>query len=183
MNWEIVPLPKRGPLFDGAIAVYGEAFAGPPYSDPDRGAEIRERVQDLHGKRAEFQSFAAVTPEHRVVGMTYGYRGLRGQWWHDTVVRALPPAVAQQWLDSSYELVEIAVDPKCQGQGVGSSLINRLLEGRLEATCVLSTRTDSRAHELYERHGFEIVTEMRFANRGAPFYIMGKRLPVIANER
>ena len=37
---------------------------------------------------------------------------------------------------------------------------NNLLEGRLESTCVLSTRTDSRAYELYSRLGFEVVKEM-----------------------
>ena len=42
---------------------------------------------------------------------------------------------------------------------------------------MLSTRTDSRAHKLYGRHGFEVVTEMRFANRGAPLLHHGKAAP------
>jgi len=176
MDWEIVPLPTRGPLFDGAIAVYGRAFALPPYSDPDRGAEVRDRILDLHRQRAAFHALAAVTGGEQVIGMTYGYRGVPGQWWHDTVARAITLPLAAYWLASSYEIVELAVEPERQGQGVGSALMDRLLEGRSECTCVLSTRTDSRAHELYRRRGFEVITEMRFANRGALFYIMGKRL-------
>ena len=55
-------------------------------------------------------------------------------------------------------------------------LVEHLLEGRPESTCVLSTRTDSRAHELYDRLGFEVITKMTFTPGGAPFYVMGKVL-------
>jgi hypothetical protein len=41
---------------------------------------------------------------------------------------------------------------------------------------VLSTRTDSIAHRLYRRLGFELITEMAFASGGAMFYVMGKEL-------
>ena len=176
MTWQILPLPTRGPLFEGAIRVYGDAFAEPPYSDPDRGAEIRTRVQEVHCVRRGFHAYAAVEPPDQVIGMIYGYHGAPGQWWHDTVVRAIGPRTAAEWLADSYELVEVAVEPKHQGEGVGSALIRQLLDGRTERTCVLSTRTDSEAHYLYRRLGFEVITEMTFAVRGAPFYVMGKRL-------
>ena len=176
MSWLIKPLPVRGPLFEGAIRVYGDAFAEPPYSDPDRGEEIRGRMQELHRHRQGFNALVAVLPGDEVVGMTYGYNGGPGQWWHDTVLKALPAKLAADWLSDSYELVEIAVSPSHQSRGVGSALIRQLLEARSERTCVLSTRTDSRAHELYRRHRFEMITEMVFAPRGAPFYVMGKRL-------
>ncbi|MCZ2109876.1 MAG: GNAT family N-acetyltransferase [Dehalococcoidia bacterium] len=176
MNWQILPLPTRGPLFEGAIRVYGDAFAEPPYSDPDRGAEIRTRVQEIHSLRPGFHAYAAVEPPENVIGMIYGYHGSSGQWWHDTVARAISPRSAAEWLADSYELVEVAVEPKHQSEGVGTALIRQLLDGRDEHTCVLSTRTDSDAHYLYQRLGFEVITEMLFAVRGAPFYVMGKRL-------
>lgn len=176
MSWQVKPLPLRGPLFEGAIRVYGDAFAEPPYSDPDRGNEIRTRMQEVHCHRPGFQAYAAVSDDDDVLGMTYGYHGLPGQWWHDTVRKALPQRIGADWLGDSYELVEIAVAPKRQSLGVGSALIHTLLADRPEHTCVLSTRTDSRAHLLYRRLGFEVVTEMVFAPRGAPFFIMGKRL-------
>ena len=176
MTWQVQPLPTRGPLFEGAIAVYAEAFAEPPYSDPDRGKEIRKRLRDVHCLRRGFQAFAAIEGHGEVVGMTYGYCGAPGQWWHDTVAATLPRESAWAWLSRSYELVELAVEPVRQGQGIGSALVECLLHGREEDTCVLSTRTDSRAHNLYQRLGFEIVTTMRFVPDGAAFYIMGKRL-------
>jgi ribosomal protein S18 acetylase RimI-like enzyme len=108
--------------------------------------------------------------------MAYGYHGSNGQWWHDTVVRALDAVAAAEWLGDSYELVEIAVQPSLQGLGIGAALIEKLLEGRPEATCVLSTRTDSEAHRLYRRLGFEELNEMAFTAGGYPFYVMGKKL-------
>jgi ribosomal protein S18 acetylase RimI-like enzyme len=176
MTWTVQPLPMLGPLFEGAIGVYGRAFAEPPYSDPDRGDEIRGRLQETHSHRIGFRAYTAVLQDGQVVGMIYGYRGAAGQWWHDMVGAQLSRDLAAKWTADSYELVEVAVDPEYQSQGIGEALIARLLEGCSEATCVLSTRIDSRAHVLYRRLGFEFVTEMAFAPRGAKFYIMGKRL-------
>jgi ribosomal protein S18 acetylase RimI-like enzyme len=176
MNPAIESLPTYGPLFEGAIRVYGEAFALPPYSDPDRGHEVGSRMRDVHRLRQGFKAFVAVGPPSTVVGMIYGYHGSPGQWWHDVVRAGIRADQAREWLADSYELVEVAVAPDRQGEGIGSMLIDSLLCGLAEATCVLSTRTDSRAHHLYGRLGFEVITEMRFAPGGAPFYVMGKRL-------
>ena len=178
MNVAIEPLPLKGPRFEAAISVYGAAFAPPPYSDPDRGREVRQRIVDVHSSRPGFRAFFARVPEDdTVVGMTYGYHGCPGQWWHDAVVRSVSRDMASSWLGDSYELVEVAVHPRMQGHGIGQQLIASLLEGRDEATCVLSTRTDSRAHHLYRRLGFDILHTMRFSPNGAPFYVMGRRLP------
>ncbi|HEY5477435.1 MAG TPA: GNAT family N-acetyltransferase [Tepidiformaceae bacterium] len=177
MTVTILPLPTNGPLFEGAIAVYGDAFALPPYSDPDRGEDVAERIRSDHSHRPGFRALVAVDDDGEVAGMTYGYRGIRGQWWHDTVAREIPRAAAKDWLTDSYELVEIAVAPECQGEGVGSALIRELLTPCQEQTCVLSTRADSRAHNLYSRLGFQVVTIMSFTPGGSPFYVMGRHLP------
>ena len=183
MNWRIEPLPDDGPLFEGAIAAYAAAFAPPPYSDPARGEEIRYRLRELHRDREGFLGLIArgpsakrPPPSHGVVGIAYGYTSRRGQWWRDAVARELDRRTRRRWLGSAYELVEIAVRPDSQSRGAGALLVERLLEGRPEKTCVLSTRTDSRAHELYARLGFEVIAEMRFAPGGVPFYVMGKTL-------
>lgn len=176
MTWRIEPLPLHGPLFEGAIAVYGEAFARPPYSDPDRGAEVRQRLREMHGLRDGYRGLIAVADDGQIVGMCYGYHSKKGQWWHESVRAAISKDQTLEWLSDAYELVEIAVDPDFQSHGVGRQLIAALLEGRPEQTCVLSTRTDSEAHKLYSRLGFEVITEMVFAPGGAPFYVMGKRL-------
>lgn len=174
--FRISEIPVHGPLFEGAMAVYGEAFARPPYSDLDRGAEIRLRLRDTHARRRGFRLLAATEHPERVVGMAYGYHGEPGQWWHDTVVKRVTPEVAADWFGDSYELVELAVHPDFQCRGIGTALVEDLLRGRPERTCVLSTRTDSEAHRLYSRLGFEHIIEMTFTAGGWPFYVMGKRL-------
>lgn len=176
MKFSIQPLPTTGPLFEGAIRVYGAAFAEPPYSDPDRGREIRSRMLEVHGLRRGFRAFVAVAEDGTVAGMIYGYHGAPGQWWHDTVAKSVGKPLEQAWLSNAYEVVEVAVSPELQGRGIGRELIARLLEGLDETTSVLSTRADSRAHELYARLGFEIITTMAFAPRGSLFHVMGKRL-------
>ena len=176
MSWTIEPFPTSGPRFEGAIAVYGEAFARPPYRDKDRGAEVRQRMQEQHRQYPAFRSFCAMHSSGRVVGMIYGYRGARGQWWHDTVSAGFSPALRTTWLANSYELCEVAVSPAFQSFGIGRALIARLLEPCSEATCVLTTRSDSRARDLYLKLGFEEVQSMRFFKGGHLFYVMGKRL-------
>ena len=56
-------------------------------------------------------------------------------------------------------LLEIAVDPPRQGEGIGSDLleatISRLEGGEHESVRLTARQSDERVHEFYERHGFE----------------------------
>lgn len=176
-NWSVRSLPLRGPLFTGAMLAYSAAFAEPPYSDRMRSLEVRERLHGEHSRRPALRAFCAVLPGDEVVGMTYGFRSLRGQPWHDAVALQIGFGPARTWLSNAYELAELAVAPPYQGFGIGRALIETLLRERSERTCVLSTRADSDAHLLYERVGFETLCTMTFRNGGAPFLVMGKVLP------
>jgi ribosomal protein S18 acetylase RimI-like enzyme len=176
MTLEVSVLPDEGLLFNSAIHCYSEAFSLPPYSDPKRGEEVHARLQSTHKYIDGFQAFIATDPaaNYEVIGMCYGYKSKRGQWWHDTVKQKLTESLLPIWFDSAYELVEIAVQPKEQGRGIGTLLINYLLDKRTEPGCVLSTRIDSQAHELYERLGFSTLGQIEFNNSTVPYYIMGK---------
>jgi ribosomal protein S18 acetylase RimI-like enzyme len=174
--WTIEPLPKEGPRFEGALAVYREAFSRPPYSDRERANEVRKRIASQHGSRPGFRALCALHSDGRVIGMAYGYRSEPGQWWHEAVSAVVSAASYRRWMTDAWELAEIAVAPAYQSMGIGRALIDRLLEDVSEATCVLSTQTNSRAHELYERAGFQVFAEMRFVTGGKMFYVMGKEL-------
>lgn len=176
-KWVIHRLPLGGPIFLGAMAAYGAAFAGPPYNDGTRALEVRERLHGEHSRRPGLRGYCAVLPGDEVAGMTYGFRSLRGQAWHEAVAQEIGFGPSRTWLSNAYELAELAVAPAYQGFGIGSALIASLLKGRSERTCVLSTRADSDAHILYARLGFETLCKMPFRAGGAPFLVMGKVLP------
>jgi ribosomal protein S18 acetylase RimI-like enzyme len=181
--YTIEPLPLDGPVFEQAIAVYGDAFRQPPYNDSTRSRELRARLRGPHGGRAGFHGLVAVDDED-VVGIAYGYHSAPGQWWHDNVRREISRRdghpTADEWLGDAYELVEIAVAPSHQGNSIGEHLIRTLLDGRPERTSVLSTRTDSRAHHLYRRLGYRELVTMRFWTGDAWYYVMGAELPLAA---
>jgi ribosomal protein S18 acetylase RimI-like enzyme len=109
------------------------------------------------------------------IGMAYGYKGGRGQWWTDQVARKLSPQSQGHWLASHYEVVEVAVHPKAQRRGIGGVLVLQLLASRPESIALLSTRTDAEAHRLYRRIGFEALTEIQFGENQPWYYIMGRR--------
>ena len=104
------------------------------------------------------------------VGFGYGFRGAPGQWWYDTVARALAATrgaqAAEAWLDDTFEVAELHVAPGYQGSGIGSGLLFRLTSGRPERTAVLSTRdAETRARRLYRGVGF---TDLLTASRSTP---------------
>jgi ribosomal protein S18 acetylase RimI-like enzyme len=123
------------------------------------------------------------------VGFGYGFHGAAGQWWHDTVSRALAArsgdGAAAAWLDDSFEVAELHVAPGHQGHGVGAGVLLRLTAGRPERTALLSTRdADTSARRLYLGTGFtDLLTAFRFFPGGEPPYaVMGAELPLRARS-
>ena len=61
-----------------------------------------------------------------LAGFIYGFHGRPGQWWHDTVARALAsldPPMATTWLADSFEVAELHVLPAYQGRRIGRRLL------------------------------------------------------------
>ena len=138
---------------------------------------------------AGYPGFRALTVAENgsgeTVGFGYGFRGAVGQWWYDTVARAMNSAhgaaVAGAWLSDSFEVAELHVVPEYQGRGIGSGLLLRLTSGRPERTALLSTRdADSPARRLYRGVGFtDLLTGFEFFRGGEPPYaVMGAELPL-----
>jgi len=119
-----------------------------------------------------------------LVGFTYGFHGERGQWWHDLVTHAVAKArgrqAADDWLADSFEIAEVHVVPRCQGQGIGLAMMRRLTAGRPERTAALSTMdAETRARRLYRGLGFtDLLAGFMFAGTDAPYAIMGAPLPL-----
>ena len=139
---------------DQLIAVYAAAMRPP--------VELlagRRSIMAGHASHPGFRALVVSADGTGVaVGFGYGFHGAAGQWWHDTVSRALADrrgdAAAAAWLDDSFEVAELHVAPDHQGHGIGAGVLLRLTSGRPERTALLSTRdADTPARRLYRGTG------------------------------
>jgi GNAT superfamily N-acetyltransferase len=151
-----------GPAGDGALAGDGRggsANGGPAEADGDR-----------------------------MIAFTYGFRGGRGQWWHDVVRTALMArageTVAAAWLDDSMEVAELHVRPEFQHRGVGRKLLLSLVDGRTEHTAALSTPdTNQPALRLYRGVGFtSLLSGFMFPGGGPAYTVLGAPLPLAPEQ-
>jgi GNAT superfamily N-acetyltransferase len=166
---------------DELLAVYAAAMRPPPELLAGRRA-----IMAGHAANPGFRALAVTDDATgQAAGFGYGFHGAGGQWWHDTVHRALTAsrgdAAAAAWLGDSFEVAELHVAPDYQGRGVGAGLLLRLTSGRPERTALLSTRdADTPARRLYRGTGFtDLLTAFRFFPGGDPPYaVMGAELPL-----
>lgn len=175
------------------VAVYAAAM-----SPPDRTLSGREAIMERHAASPGFRGLVAEA-DGELTGFTYGFHGETGQWWHDMVAAALatrsgvaaPPGESTGpdiagpggWLDDSFEIAELHVLPRWQGNGIGRSLLLTAADGRPERTAVLSTAdSPTRARRLYRAVGFtDLLTDFRFSGSEPPYAVMGATLPLAAD--
>jgi ribosomal protein S18 acetylase RimI-like enzyme len=159
--------------------VYQQAFAGPPYN---RDAGVAEGFASSLVRHVGREGFRALVAREggtgTIVGFAYGYGTEPGQWWHDQVARAMTAQQLERWLEGAFELVEFAVAPRAQGQGLGSQLHDTLLRDLPYRTAVLSTmQAETVALQLYRKRGWVALLERFIFPGGARNYlIMGKDL-------
>src|SRR4051794_34154237 len=180
------------------MTIYRRAFLDLHEADPARAEAERAAHARTHVHRPGLRVVAALasdpTPRSatvgppgavgmnesaRLVGIAYGQPGARGQWWHDTVVSALPDHVAREWLSDTFEVVELHVLPEYQGSGLGRQLLRELLAGCGRRTAALSALElpDSPARRLYASEGFvPLLRQFTFNGSGTPYAVLVKRL-------
>ncbi|MCV7225077.1 GNAT family N-acetyltransferase [Mycolicibacterium komossense] len=123
-----------------------------------------------------------------LLGVAYGYCGAPDQWWQQQVIHGLRrggmlPAEIDRLMSSYFELTELHIHPRAQGQGLGEALARRLLSDRTEANVLLSTPEingeANRAWRLYRRLGFaDVIRDYHFAGDPRSFAILGRGLPL-----
>ncbi|HEU4360630.1 MAG TPA: N-acetyltransferase [Mycobacterium sp.] len=180
-----------------ALGVYVEAMGYPAGTESHRAAIWLD-----HTRRRGWQAVAAVEAETAggrtppparlgsapLLGVAYGYCGAPDQWWQQQVVIGMQrcgfaePDIARL-MTSYFELTELHIMPRAQGRGLGEALTRRLLDGRAEASVLLSTPEingeDNRAWRLYRRLGFaDIIRRHHFAGDPRAFAILGRALPL-----
>lgn len=168
------------------MTVYRRAFLDLHERDPARAEAERTAHARSHVHRPGLRVVAAVAhdpdlpPERApLVGVGYGHPGARGQWWHDTIVAALPPEAATQWFSDVFEIVELHVLPEYQGHGLGRRLLRSLLDGSGRRTAALSALElpESPARRLYAAEGFRPLLEnFTFAGGDIAYAVLVKQL-------
>jgi ribosomal protein S18 acetylase RimI-like enzyme len=158
--------------------VYRQAFAGPPHHEPPEAADRFRESLHRHAELPGFRAVAAWGPGADLVGFGYGHTSLPGQWWHDLVAAALAPDVVARWLDAPFVMVDLAVRPRRQREGIGGRLHDLLLESTPHPTAVLSARQDDAdVQRLYHGRGWqEIGRDLALVPGGDPVVILANRL-------
>lgn len=124
----------------------------------------------------------------RVVGVAYGFLGVRGRWWDQQLIRGLKEGGAltperSAMLESYFEVAEVHVDGTHQGRGTGRRLLTELLDGAPAEWALLSTPEvkdeDNAAFGLYRKLGFgDVLRHFTYAGDARPFAVLGRRLPL-----
>ena len=171
----------RATLQDGmeeVLDVYAEAM-----EVPRRLAGGRRAILAGHLDRDGLRAMAARDGGGRLVGITYGYVGAPGQWWHDQVRTALTSSLGAEqaagWLHEAFEVCELHVRPSYQGTGLGRELLDALLAGTPAPVALLTTPDrETRARGFYRAAGWtDLVRRLRFPGDPREFAVLGLRLP------
>jgi ribosomal protein S18 acetylase RimI-like enzyme len=165
---------------DQILETYRQAFSSPPYNKTEADVISFSQTLDLYRNRVGARFLVAQNDDQEIVGLAYGYETMEGQWWYDVVSKSLPHAAIKEWLDGAYELVELAVRPSVQGQGLGSRLHDAILTGLPNHTAVLSTiNTETVALHLYRKRGWvTLIEDFTFPTSIHAYLIMGLKLPL-----
>lgn len=157
---------------DEVLEVYAEAMQA---SRTD--ARSRRSVLTSHLGRRGLRAVAALEGD-RLVGVSYGYLGGPGQWWHDQVQAAMSAELARTWLTDAFEVCELHVRPTLQGTGLGRRLLSLLLDGTQATTAVLTTPDlETRARAFYRSGGWvDLVRDLRFPGDPRSFAVLGRQL-------
>jgi ribosomal protein S18 acetylase RimI-like enzyme len=88
-------------------------------------------------------------------------------------LRALVATERKHPQEPHYYLACLGVQPESQGRGMGSSLMFPILQRCDEKQVPAYLESSSpRSRALYERHGFEVSEEFRFAAEAPPLWLM-----------
>ncbi|MFD7156851.1 GNAT family N-acetyltransferase [Kribbella sp. NPDC059898] len=149
---DVLDGPAAIAIADELGPLYAASFG--PEEDTDR---FTTETLPKHAARADFR-LVAVRQDGPLVGFAYGYTGERGQWWPERVVEAVGAELAAEWVGGHFEVVELAVHPEAQRQGLGTALMTELMRDLPHRRALLGTDVDDGpAPRLYRRLGWQLL--------------------------
>lgn len=160
--------------------IYLQAFQDPPYSKSQSEVGDFLHFLPIHSVQPGFRMIIATdTEKEKAVGFTYGRTANKEHPWHAAVEAPLQAAGPGKWLKSAFQIVEMAVVPTAQKQGIGGRLHDRLLEGLPHRRAVLTTiAAESIADRLYSSKGWKVLLEeINVPGHPRTYRVMGLELP------
>jgi ribosomal protein S18 acetylase RimI-like enzyme len=145
----------------GLVDVYRRVFHLPPYQKTENEIEEFEAFLPVHARQPGFRIVgAAESGYHRVVGFAYGRQLTPNLPWFEIVIPQIMQANIDRWTNNAYQLVEIAVDPQFQRNGIGGQLHDRLISDLPYQHILLSTMVgNTPAQKFYKNRGWEPLVE------------------------
>jgi len=131
-----------------------------------------------HKSYKRFKGFVILSDENKVLGFSYGYSSLPGQFYHELLAKEFKKDEYQYWLQDCFEFVELAVHPSYRKKGLGTLLIEKLLEDLDNKTAILTTQMDNKsARSLYDSLHWKVLKAPFYpSNTKHPYVIMGKEI-------
>lgn len=127
-------------------------------------------VSFVHIRDYEGATLQVVQQNGTILGFLYGYTYKPDQWWSTQVGPAIAASDHAHVVDDAFSLVELAVLPVNQGNGIGTALLRHHMAHQEQRHLLLSTgaSAENRAVALYERLGFQIILPFFTYSEHAP---------------
>lgn len=158
----VLPIKQDENLLEKIDSLYREVW----------NHSIKERLIK-HASYEGFRGYVIISDDEEVLGFSYGYTSLPGQYYHELLSKELGPKEHEKWLADCFELVELAVHPSHRKKGLGKLLVNELLIGVDNKTSILTTQVNNHsARKLYEALGWFVVKEPFLPNVESSQYVI-----------
>lgn len=170
---------------DQFVAIYRQAFRSFPYNK--REDEVIDFDQSLpaHIRKTDFRIVVAFeTQTEAIRGFAYGYASTPTDLFNRELAKITQPDLISTWLSNSFRVVEMAIKPEIQGQGIGGALHNQLLQGLPYKKAILATMAaETNAYQMYRKRGWQILRdEIVFPGVPRPYRVMGLDLSTLSTD-
>ncbi|MBV9790610.1 MAG: GNAT family N-acetyltransferase [Chloroflexi bacterium] len=175
INVQRVTAQQLDQVLPDLLAVYRAVFSLPPYNEGEQDVAAFAESFNRQVQYPGFQGYVAQDNTAQVCGFSYGFTVSGEARWHRLFFELLQPQSRETWLDDCFLLVELAVVPERQGQGIGGRLHDAVLADVPHRRAILSTaQNENPALHLYWRRGWEVLAQdWSFQDPASPSYLLG----------
>lgn len=136
-----------------------------------------EPVLIEHSQREGFRLCTAIDQEsEQVIGFGYGFTGLPGQPWRDSLAKVVGIEMAAEWLTGHFEFAEFGMIPTKRRFGIGTQLYQALFKGLPHERAILTVREENNpARRFYDKQGWTVLYEGFFTKKSSSNVFCGRR--------